>query len=147
MSENNSKKYYEYRHLVTFDDTNSAGNVYFAQYFKWMGKCRELILAEYYPEIISDMKKGFGFATEFAHIDFAKECFLYDNILVRMTIADLTRTRVEFDFQFINEKDAGVVATGKQAVIWVNAGHHPSLMPDKLYNLSKEHFGYQNKND
>lgn len=28
-----ARRWFEYRHLVTFGDTNAAGSVYFAKYF------------------------------------------------------------------------------------------------------------------
>ena len=137
-----TEKYYEYHHLVTFDDTNSVGNVYFARFFQWMGSCREVITAEHYPELVTDIKRGFGFATEFAHIDYAQECFLFDKILIKMKVTDLSRTRIEFTFDFVNIKEQSVVATGKQAVIWVNPQHRPSIMPDKLYDSIVEYFDF-----
>ena len=137
-----TEKYYEYRHLVTFDDTNSVGNVYFAKFFQWMGSCREVITAEHYPELVTDIKRGFGFATEFAHIDYAQECFLFDKILIKMKVTDLSRTRIEFSFDFVNEKTNATIATGKQAVVWVNPQHRPSIMPDKLYDSIVEYFDF-----
>lgn len=138
-----NKKYFEYTHLVTFDDTNTFGNVYFSNYFKWQGKYREELIAEQYPEFIDDLNKGFGFATEFAHTDYSNEAFLFDSILIRITISDLSRPRIEFYFEFINKKTNVLLATGKQAVVWVNQQHHPSLMPDKLFESIKDSFNIE----
>ncbi len=143
MQDQGSSIYYEYRHLVTFDDTNSVGNVYFARFFQWMGSCREVITAEHYPELVDDIKRGFGFATEFAHIDFIHECFLFDRILIKMTVTDLSRTRLEFGFEFMNEDKDILLAKGSQAVVWVNPQHRPSLMPDKLYDSVVDYFKFK----
>lgn len=140
MGDFNNKKCFEYHHLVTFDDTNSAGNVYFAKYFTWMGKCREVITAEHYPEITDDLKNGFGFATEYAHIDYVNESFLFNKVIVKLYIKDLSRTRIEFFFEFVNADSQEMLATGSQAVVWVNPQHRPSLMPDKLYDSALEYF-------
>jgi len=140
MSMKETEKYYEYQHIVTFDDTNSVGNVYFAKFFQWMGSCREVVTAEHYPELVDDIKRGFGFATEFAHIDYAHECFLFDKILIKMKVSDLSRTRIEFSFDFVNETKSITAATGNQAVIWVNPQHRPSIMPDKLYDSIVDYF-------
>ena len=144
MPEKISDRCFEYRHLVTFIDTNSVGNVYFVQYLVWMGKCREEITAMHYPEISEDIKKGFGFATEYAHMDYLGEAFLFDHVLIKMFVADLSRTRIEFLFEFYNEKDDKLLGTGSQAVIWVNPQHRPSLMPDKLYDSAVEYFDLDN---
>lgn len=141
MQATDSRKWFEYHHRVTFVDTNMVGNVYFATYFIWMGKCRDLVMADHYPQIRDHIKNGFGFATEYAHIDFLHETFMFDNVLVRMTIKDLTRTRIEFVYEFIHEGNNTTLAKGAQAVVWVNAQHRPSLMPEELYAKACEFSG------
>ena len=37
---------YEYEHVVTFDETNLVGNVYYTNHLRWQGHCRELFLRE-----------------------------------------------------------------------------------------------------
>ncbi len=135
------RKWYQHRHLVTFGDTNIVGNVYFANYFHWQGACREALMAETYPEFANDLRRGFGLITEFAHIDFLQESRLFDKVVVCMTVSDLSRTRIEFEFEFTREKDSVLLARGKQAVVWINQQHRPSLMPDKLYDSVAHYFG------
>jgi enediyne biosynthesis thioesterase len=137
-----TQKWLEYHHEVTFVDTNMVGNVYFATYFMWMGKCRDLVMAEHYPKIKDHIREGFGFATEHAHIDFLHETFLFDKVCVRMTISGLTRTRIEFIYEFVNTVSKTVLAKGSQAVVWVNTQHRPSLMPDELYAKACEFSGF-----
>lgn len=134
-----ANKFFEHRHVVTFQDTNMVGNVYFSNYFKLMGETREIVMIDHYPEMVDDLKLGFGMATEFAHIDFKKEAFLFDIILVKMSIEELSRTRIQFGFEFINEKTGVLLATGQQAVIWMNQQHRPSIMPDKLFEAADNH--------
>jgi len=130
------EKVLEYRHLVTFGDTNVARNVYFARYFDWQGVYRERALHDAYPDFVEDLQRGFGFATEYAHMDFFHEAKLFDDILIRIRISDFSRTRIEFSFDFNRDSPSPklLLASGKQAVIWVNAQHRPSLMPDELYD-------------
>ena len=141
MSTTDKRRWFEYRHLVTFGDTNVVGNVYFTNFFIWQGKSREALLAQFYPEIADDLRQGFGMITEFAHQDFSHEAVLFDEILVRMTVTALSRTRIEFDFEFLRGKDSKLLSTGKQAVIWTNQQHRSSIMPDKLYHATADYFG------
>ena len=134
-------KWFELKHLVTFDDTNCAGNVYFARYFVWMGKCREALAAEYYPQLAGDFKRGNGFATEFAHVDYKKDSFLFDRVVIKLGVAQFTRTRIEFTFEFVNETSGVLLATGRQAVVWINPQHRPSLMPESLVKDLVDYFG------
>lgn len=142
MSES-ERRWFEYRHLVTFGDTNAAGNVYFAQYFHWQGECRERLLAQYYPDFARDLARGFGMATEFAHQDFHAEATLFDVVLIRMRAAASSRSRIEFEFEFVRERDGKLLACGRQAVVWVNEHHRPSLMPDALYEATARYFGLE----
>ncbi len=135
------RRWFEFRHLVTFGDTNTAGSVYFAKYFAWQGECREELLAQFYPEFAEDLKQGFGMTTEFAHQDFFNEAALFAQLLIRLTVTTLTRSRIEFEFEFIREQDGKLLGRGKQAVIWTNSQHRPSLMPDKLYEATANYFG------
>ena len=135
------RRWFEYRHLVTFGDTNTAGSVYFANYFAWQGECREKLLAQFYPEFAHDLKHGFGMNTEYAQQHFFSEAALFDHLVIRLTVTALTRSRIEFEFEFLREPDGKLLGRGQQAVIWTNAQHHPSLMPDKLYAATAGYFG------
>ena len=135
------RRWFEYRHLVTFGDTNAAGSVYFVKYFSWQGECRERLLAQFYPEFAQDLKQGFGMITEFARQDFVQEAVLFDQVLVRLTVTALSRSRIEFEFEFLREADGALLCRGQQAGIWTNRQHHPSLMPDKLFDATGSYFG------
>jgi enediyne core biosynthesis thioesterase len=137
-----AKPWVEYRHLVTFGDTNTAGSVYFARYFAWQGECREKLLAQFYPEFAEDLHQGFTLITESAHLDFFGEAALFDPVLTRLTVTGLTRSRIEFEFEFLRERDGKLLAHGRQAVIWTNRQHRPSLMPDKLYEATATYFRF-----
>ncbi len=134
-------RWFESRHLVTFGDTNTAGSVYFAKYIAWQGECREKLLAQFYPEFSQDLKQGFGMTTEFVHQDFISEAVLFDQLSIRLTVVALTRSRIEFEFEFTRQADGRLLGRGRQAVIWTNPQHRPSLMPDKLYDATASYFG------
>jgi hypothetical protein len=40
---------YEYRHVVSFEETNLVGNVYYVNHIRWQGLCREMFLRDYAP--------------------------------------------------------------------------------------------------
>ena len=136
-----TRRWFEYSHLVTFGDTNTVGSVYFAKYIAWQGECREKLLAQFYPEFAQDLKHGLGMTTEFAHQDFFSEATLFNQLLIRLTVTALTRSRIEFEFEFVREQDGQLLGRGRQAVIWTNSQHRPSLMPDKLYDATASYFG------
>jgi enediyne core biosynthesis thioesterase len=130
----------EYRHLVTFEDTNAVGSIYFAKYFSLQGECREKLLAQFYPEFVDDVRRGFCLVTESAHQDFFGEASLFDTLVIRVTVTTLTRSRIEFEFEYTRETDGRLLARGRQAVIWTNEHRRPALMPDKLYLATASFF-------
>jgi enediyne biosynthesis thioesterase len=136
-----SPKFYEHRLKVTFAETNVVGNVYFAHYFFWQGKCREALLAEGYPEFEQDLKRGFGLITDSATMDFHYEAHLFDEIIIRMYVAELTRSRIRFRYEFLRAAENTLLAEGEQTVVWVNQQQRPSLMPDKLFDAIRGYFG------
>ncbi|HEY7592198.1 MAG TPA: acyl-CoA thioesterase, partial [Actinophytocola sp.] len=44
--------YYELRHRVGFEETNFVGNVYYTNYLRWQGHCRERFLTEEAPDVL-----------------------------------------------------------------------------------------------
>jgi enediyne core biosynthesis thioesterase len=130
----------EYRHLVTFEDTNAVGSVYFAKYFNLQGECREKLLAQFYPEFVHDVRLGFCLVTESAHQEYYGEATLFDTLVIRVTVTALSRSRIEFEFEFVHETDGRLLARGRQAVIWTNQHRRPSIMPDKLFHATAAFF-------
>lgn len=141
MDQQGLDRYFEQRFVVTFQDTNVAGNVYFATYFRWQGVCRELFLASLYPEAREHLRMGSGFATKCAHMDFAHEAFLFETIVVRMREHKLSRIQIEFHFEFIKEQGLTVAARGSQSVVWTTSDHSPGRMPQELYEVTARYLG------
>lgn len=54
---------YEYRHIVGFEETNLVGNVYYTNHLCWQGRCRELFLREYAPEVLTELAQGLSLIT------------------------------------------------------------------------------------
>ena len=48
--------YYEYRHIVGFEETNLVGNVYYVNYLRWQGRCREMFLSERAPDVLAELQ-------------------------------------------------------------------------------------------
>ena len=48
--------YYEYRHLVGFEETDLVGNVYYVNYVRWQGRCSGDVPAEACPGRARDLR-------------------------------------------------------------------------------------------
>lgn len=131
------KKYFEYRVAVSFEETNVVGNVYFANYFVWQGKCREAFLARYARQVLKDFAEGHGMITKESSCVFHNEAFAFDNLVIRMGLEKLNRASVSMTFDYYREEPEGgltLLAKGMQSAIWASPGQKVAMLPDYLYN-------------
>lgn len=133
-------RYFEYRFQVSFEETNVVGNVYFANYFVWQGKCREAFLAQYAPQVLQDFADGHGMITKESSCEFFEESFAFNHIVVRMQLEKINRTSVTMAFEYYREEDDELVllARGKQSAIWASPGQKVAMLPNYLYDTIKE---------
>ena len=77
---------FDYRHRVSFEDTNVAGNVYFINHLKWQGRCRELFLLEHAPELLTRLSDDLALVTVRCTCEYLAELFVFDEVIVRMRL-------------------------------------------------------------
>ena len=93
-----------YRHMVSFQETNLVGNVYFAHLAAWQGRCRELFLMRHAPEVLTDLTKDFKMVTTSLRIDYVLELFAFDEVEIRMRLAALNGHKISMDFELPEEQ-------------------------------------------
>ncbi|BCJ66647.1 acyl-CoA thioesterase [Polymorphospora rubra] len=120
---------YVYRHLVTLDETNLVGNVYFAHYLHWQGHCRERFLVDHAPGVMAALQSGeLALVTVSCAMDYYAECFGLDLVEVQMTLRDTGGNRIAMDFRF--RRGDETVAVGRQTVGCLRrAEPHPVPVP------------------
>ena len=124
---------YEYEHTVGFEETNLIGNVYFAHFVSWQGRCRELFLRDHAPAVLDDLAGDLRLVTTHVSCDFFAELYGLDRVTVRMTLARLTRGRVSMRFEYLRGSE--LVARGVQEVACLRAvgdSFVPVPVPDEL---------------
>src|SRR5919197_5050854 len=93
--------YYEIRHTVGFEETNLVGNVYYVNYLRWQGRCREMFLKERAPAVLEDLQDDLKLFTLKAECEFFSEITAFDQLSVRMRLEELTQTQIEFAFDYV----------------------------------------------
>ncbi|GAB3473489.1 acyl-CoA thioesterase [Amycolatopsis cihanbeyliensis] len=130
--------YYELRHLVGFEETTVVGNVYFVNYMRWQGKCREMFLRENAPDVLANFGADMILFTVKVECEFLAELALFDELSIRMRLVDLTQTQIEFGFDYVKLHDDGgeeLVARGRQRVACIggqDTGSRPIKVPASL---------------
>ncbi len=109
---------FEYRHVVTFEDTSVAGNVYYVNHLRWQGRCRELFLREHAPEVFARIGRDLLLVTTRCDCEYLAELNVTDEVVIRMRLRELTQNRVTMDFEYWRVRDGGedLVARGGQQV-------------------------------
>ncbi|MER5757137.1 acyl-CoA thioesterase [Streptomyces sp. NPDC002088] len=131
------KEFYEYRHVVGFEETNLVGNVYYVNYLRWQGRCREMFLREQAPDVITDLQRDLKLFTLTVDCEFLAEITAFDELSIRMRLVDLTQTQIEFAFDYVRLRDGleELVARGRQRVACMrgpNAATRPAPVPVSL---------------
>jgi enediyne core biosynthesis thioesterase len=129
--------YYEYRHLVGFEETNLVGNVYYVNYMRWQGRCREMFLREHAPDVLADIRDDLKLFTLKCECEFFTEITAFDELSIRMRLEDLTQTQIGFAFDYIRLREGleELIARGRQRIACMrgpNTDTRPSRVPDSL---------------
>jgi enediyne biosynthesis thioesterase len=130
-------RYYEYRHTVGFEETNLVGNIYYVNYLRWQGRCREMFLLEHAPDVLDELGKDLKLFTLKSECEYLAEIAAFDELSIRMRLEDLTQTQIAFTFDYMRVGDGAedLVARGHQRIACVrgdNGRTVPSRVPDSL---------------
>jgi enediyne biosynthesis thioesterase len=109
---------YEYRHIVSFEETNLVGNVYYVNHVSWQGRVREMFLRDHAPDIIPELSRGLSLATVRVSCEYISELNAFDEVLIRMRLGELTQSRITLLFEYWRLSKSGeeLVARGEQQV-------------------------------
>jgi enediyne biosynthesis thioesterase len=130
--------YFEYLHTVGFEETNLVGNVYYVNYLRWQGRCRELFLKQKAPAVLADVQDDLKLFTLKVDCEFFAEITAFDELSIRMRLAEQAQTQLEFTFDYVKVAEDGtetLVARGKQRIACMrgpNTATVPSLIPAAL---------------
>jgi len=125
---------YEFRHIICFDETNLLGNVYYVSHVQWQGRCRELFLREYAPEILREFDNGLCLVTTRCSCEYLAELSAFEEVVIRMSLKDLVQNRMVLQFEYWRESGSSgeeLVARGEQHIACMRR-HGGSLVAAEL---------------
>jgi enediyne core biosynthesis thioesterase len=131
-------KYFEHLHTVGFEETNLVGNVYYVNYLRWQGRCREMFLKERAPDVLAELQDDLKLFTLKVDCEFFAELTAFDELAIRMRLSDLAQTQFEFSFDYVRlDRNGGetLVARGRQRVACMRGPNNataPSRVPESL---------------
>ena len=130
-------RYYEYRHVVGFEETNLVGNVYYVNYVRWQGRCREMFLLEHAPAVLDELRVDLKLFTIKVECEYLAEITAFNEVSVRMRLEELTQTQIGFAFDYVRVDNGleELVARGRQRVACMrgaNGATAPARVPEQL---------------
>lgn len=129
-----------YEHVVGFEETSLVGNVYFANYLLWQGRCREQFLHEHVPEVAASlMRQELALFTRRCVCDYCgDEGFAaLEDVRIEMRLEHFRGGRMTLGFDYLAPgRDGARVARGTQDIAckvqvggaWVAAPFPPPLI-------------------
>ncbi|CAL9622149.1 hypothetical protein SUDANB58_05861 (plasmid) [Streptomyces sp. enrichment culture] len=132
-----AEDYFEYRHTVGFEETNLVGNVYYVNYLRWQGRCRELFLHRRAPEVLAEVQADLKLFTLKVDCEFFAEITAFDELSIRMRLSELGQTQLEFTFDYVKVTGGAevLVARGRQRIACMrgpNTDTVPARIPEAL---------------
>ncbi|MEM9820299.1 MAG: acyl-CoA thioesterase [Bacteroidota bacterium] len=137
--------FFEYRFITTFEETNLVGNIYFANYVLWQGKCREMFLQEYCPDVIDAIGNGLALITLDLSAQYVSQLHAFDQVVMRMSLEAQSESRLLMSFEYYKEEineTLTLVCKGTQATAAMreqNGKMIPVHYPDSMLEVFEEY--------
>ena len=124
---------------IYYEDTDSGGVVYYANYLKFLERARtEALFSIGFSN--KKVKETFNslIIVKSCNIEYRKSAFLEDELTVRSFVKSITKT--SFFMNQIITKDKEVIVEAQVHLVFVNAEGKPVKIPDEIYSKFKPYF-------
>ena len=124
---------------VYYEDTDSGGVVYYANYLKFLERARTeaLFSIGFSNRKIQEVFKSL-IIVKSCNIEYKKSAHLEDELSIRSFIKSITKTSF-FMNQFISKED-NLIVEAKVHLVFVNDQGKPIKIPDNLFQNFKPYF-------
>jgi|TARA_B110001452_G_scaffold127847_1_gene106219 acyl-CoA thioester hydrolase len=132
-------KNFSHKVKVYYEDTDSGGVVYYANYLKFLERARTeaLVNLGFSNKKIKDDFEAL-IIVKSCNIDYKKSAYLEDELSIRSFIKSITKTSFIMN-QFIS-KENDLIAEAKVHLVFVNSQGKPIKIPDILFHDFKPYF-------
>ena len=130
---------FKHKIKVYYEDTDSGGVVYYANYLKFLERARTEALASL-GFSNQKIKKEFGalIIVKSCNIEYKKSAYLEDELSIRSFIKSITKTSFSMN-QFISRKD-DLIVEAKIHLVFINEKSRPIKIPENLFQDFKPYF-------
>ena len=124
---------------VYYEDTDSGGVVYYANYLKFLERARTeaLFSIGYSNKKIQDMFNSL-IIVKSCNIEYKKSAYLEDQLKVRSFVKSISKT--SFFMNQIITKEEDVIVEAQVHLVFVNNEGKPVKIPEEIYSKFKPFF-------
>jgi len=128
-----------YKLKVYYEDTDSGGVVYYANYLKFLERARTEALYSigYSNKKIKDQFESL-IIVKSCNIEYKKSSFLEDELLVRSFVKSITKT--SFFMNQIITKDKDIIVEAQVHLVFINNKGKPIKIPNEIYSKFRPYF-------
>ena len=124
---------------IYYEDTDSGGVVYYANYLKFLERARTeaLFSIGFSNKKIQEIYNSL-IIVKSCNIEYKKSTHLEDELTVRSFVKSITKT--SFFMNQIITKDKEVIVEAQVHLVFVNTEGKPVKIPDEIYSKFKPYF-------
>ena len=128
-----------HREKVYYEDTDSGGVVYYANYLKFLERARTeaLFSIGFSNRNIQESFKSL-IIVKSCNIEYKKSAILEDELTIRSFVKSITKT--SFFMNQIITKAEETIVEAQIHLVFVNKDGKPMKIPDEIYNKFKPYF-------
>ena len=124
---------------IYYEDTDSGGVVYYANYLKFLERARtEALFSIGFSNKIIKEKFNSLIIVKSCNIEYKKSSQLEDELQVRSFVKSITKTSF-FMNQIVTREDEEIV-TAQVHLVFINTAGRPTKIPDEIYSKFKPYF-------
>ena len=128
-----------YKVKVYYEDTDSGGVVYYANYLKFMERARtEALFAIGFSNKNIAEKFNSLIIVKSCNIEYKKSAHLEDELTVRSFVKSITKT--SFFMNQIITKEEEIIVEAQVHLVFINKDNKPIKIPEDIYSKFKPYF-------
>ena len=122
-----------------YEDTDSGGVVYYANYLKFLERARtEALFSIGYSNKKIKEKFNSLIIVKSCNIDYKKPANLEDELKIRSFVKSITKT--SFFMNQIISRDEEIIVEAQIHLVFINENGKPVKIPDEIYSQFKPYF-------
>jgi len=132
MENSNHKEVFATKVRIYYEDTDSGGVVYYANYLKYYERARTEYLRVFnFNQSILKREKNLVFAVSKINVNYKKPLFLDDVIEVTCSIEKISKTSINFVQNITNQYDFDI-SSALCKIVCLNENFKPTKIPDVI---------------